>query len=324
MQQVLIGLTQAANMLLIGSKAWEINEGLPLGRLSLDRDLIGTTAEFYNLIAVYAKNPKFKILAITIKGNLGVIVIKPSEQPVNAIVEFSFTNRRGKLTESNLQLLKHLSKENSIQHQDLDFFQVAPQYVLLALKESHKYAWKNFHKTRNDLLVMRRDVLPLEVPAWVQQWKADREKATLKEAPVLKQNKNTFFTDNVPYLYEHDTIHEAVKHLDKPAYCYYAADNEEVLSDKQKFMQQPEIVKLYGVLEEAYVLALERSIIPHGTGAKEAFDIALQKVCTTITSGFFREYAWKNYSEVQSLWHASYVNKFNTALKQGIIEKYKR
>ena len=92
-----------------------------------------------------------------------------------------------------------------------------------------------------------------------------------------------------------------------------------MMCDMEKFKAQPEIVKLYGVLEESYVLALERAIIPFGTDPKRAFDIALEKVCTSITSGVFREYAWQNYFKVQELYHESFVQKFNTALAAGKI-----
>jgi hypothetical protein len=97
---------------------------------------------------------------------------------------------------------------------------------------------------------------------------------------------------------------------------------EEVKASKQKFNSGPEKMRLNGVLEEAYVLALERSIIPH-PGAltpKQAFDKALMKVCTSITSGWFREYAWENYYEVQKLYNPGYVDLFNLKRKEGIVK----
>jgi hypothetical protein len=71
------------------------------------------------------------------------------------------------------------------------------------------------------------------------------------------------------------------------------------------------------------VLALERAIIPNETEVNKAFDIALEKVCTSITSGWFREYAYNNYFKVKELYHDSFVDKFNSALMEGEIELFK-
>ena len=135
--------------------------------------------------------------------------------------------------------------------------------------------------------------------------------------------KENFFTNNVKYVYDHDTIHAAVKLLDRPAYTYYMQDGAEVNCDKIKFYEQPEIVRLCGVLEESYVLALERSVIPFKSDPDKAFKMALQKVCTSITGGWFREYAWQNYDKVLELYHKSYVDKFNVALSKGEILPFK-
>jgi hypothetical protein len=312
-------------MLLIGSKAWELNLGCYLGRAAKDLDIICTKAEFYALIARLKWESFYAILKIKIQGNHGEIHVKADKV---VIIEASFTDVDGYLTTSNNQLLYNLKDNDFLASRyvtELGWVDVPTDYILLALKESHKYkGGVHFQKTRKDILTMRGDVVCGTKPEWIKAWQQAREKATLKKAPVLNQNKSTFFNENVPYLYDHDTIHEAVKHLYKPAYRYYMQDNAEVMSDKTKFESCSDIVKLYGVLEEAYVLALERAVIPHQTEHKKAFDIALEKVCTTITSGFFREYAWENYDNVQKLYHDSYVNKFQSALEQGKIEKYNR
>lgn len=320
-------------MLLIGSKAWELNGGCSLGRPSKDLDIICPKEEFFETLQWLNDRERFTILKIKIQGEHGEIHVKEEKTGIFTI-DASFTDVPGQLTESNRQLREHLWNTKDVWSNiatgailvpELGFTAVAPLSVLLALKESHKYkGGVHFQKTRKDILAMRDDVSCGTKPEWIKAWQKDREKATLKKAPVLAQNKSTFFNENVPYIYEHDTIHQSVKHLDKPAYLYYAKQDAEVMSDKQLFEAAPEVVKLYGVLEEAYVLALERAVIPHQVEPKKAFDVALEKVCTTITSGFFREYAWENYDNVQKLYHDSYVNKFLLALKEGKIEKYNR
>lgn len=195
---------------------------------------------------------------------------------------------------------------------------------LYMLKESHKYlrnsphflkTMRDIHEFRNHGCFIRNEEL----------FKA-REKDTYNYShPNLKQSKDNFFTDEVDYKYDHDSIHEAMAHLTVPAYTLYAVDGEEVLSSKEKFFQRPELGRLLGVLEEAYVLALERSVIPFDSDPDQAFKMALMKICTSITSGWFREYAWENYDKVIELYEDDwdYVARFKTKLAAGIVKPFK-
>ena len=202
---------------------------------------------------------------------------------------------------------------------------IAPPEVCLALKLSHRYLKNSphFKKTMDDIIALRK--LGYIVPNDLQDWFIKREQETYTyKHPNLKQSKKGFFTDDVPYVYEHDDIHLAVKHLDQPAYIFYKDNNQEVFTSKEKFFAVPEYIRLYGVLEEAYVLALERSIIPFPgvLTPYHAFIKALTKVCTSITSGWFREYAWENYYKVLELYQGNqYVDNFELALWEGRVRK---
>lgn len=95
------------------------------------------------------------------------------------------------------------------------------------------------------------------------------------------------------------------------------------MTDKAKFFSLPREIQLLGVLEESYVLALERSIIPHNSDRRRAFAMAISKVCTSITSGWFREFAWENYDDVVALYDDNFVDKFRAALAAGHIKSFK-
>jgi hypothetical protein len=110
----------------------------------------------------------------------------------------------------------------------------------------------------------------------------------------------------------------------QPAYEVYKEDQAEVFCSKELFEASPMHVRLHGVLEEAMVLALERSQIPF-PGMKtplESFLMALEKVCTSITSGWFREFAWENFNEVLDLYDPNYVNQFWEDVKSGVVTPY--
>jgi len=194
---------------------------------------------------------------------------------------------------------------------------------LFAFKASHKYK-KNcphFEKTMHDYHAMK--MMGCKIPNL--KWFKKREKETyVKKRPRLNTTKEDFFHDSeLKYVYDHDTLHIAVAHLAKPAYEYYKADNEEVFCSKAKWDICNEQIKLYGVLEESYVLALERSQIPYRDTISpfESFKIALMKVCTSITSGWFREYAYENYYKILQMYSDEYVEKFKEGLKNGIVKK---
>ena len=70
------------------------------------------------------------------------------------------------------------------------------------------------------------------------------------------------------------------------------------------------------------VLALERHQIPNDfrPHPKKSFDMALMKVCTSITSGWFREWAWENYDQVQGLFNPAYVDWFKAGVEDGTVK----
>lgn len=210
----------------------------------------------------------------------------------------------------------------------------APLEVLLALKLSHRYKKDSVHflKTMRDIQKLRAD--GVEVGDWLNtHWMAQRERETYDYAhPKLDVSKGEFFTgDGVRYVYDHDTIHKAVALIQvaekdftgtgtqwspRPAYTYYMREGSEVMTSKEKFMGQRWEIRLYGVYEETCVLALERSQIPYdfAPDARWSFEKALMKVCTSITSGWFREWAWENYDKVLDLYaklgENNYIERF--------------
>lgn len=205
---------------------------------------------------------------------------------------------------------------------------VATPDELLSLKMSHRYLKNSPHflKTRSDIMLLRS----LGAKVFDTSWLRSRENETyVYRHPKLNVRKNEFFTgDGVEYVYDHDDIHRSVAHVPiggsaVPAYTLYMMDGEEVRCDRNKFFALPQEVRLYGVLEEAQVLALERSQIPFQgkVDPRRSFDIALQKVCTSITSGWFREFAWESFDTVNEMYEPDYVDRFWAAVSDGNVRK---
>lgn len=198
---------------------------------------------------------------------------------------------------------------------------------LYALKMSHRFKKDSPHflKAMQDIKFMRK--LHASIPN--KDWFLRRQKETLARHPRLNQSKDSFFdTPGIVYRYDHDSIHKAVALGDKPAYQYYIGDLEEVWCDRTKWDTLDDEIKYNGVLEEALVLALERSQIPFDfqPDKTHSFKMALTKVCTSITSGWFRAWAWEHYDGVLERFNNlpwDYVERFNTKLEAGVVLKLK-
>jgi len=198
---------------------------------------------------------------------------------------------------------------------------VADADLLFTLKKTHRYLKNSPHflKTMTDYRALR------EWGAKVvdEEFFRLREKETYNYAhPKLNVMKDEFFSGNgLVQQFDHDTIHLSVAAMEKPAYEYYKSPDAQVMCDKNLFFSVPEEVRLNGVLEEALVLALERSQVPFKglCSARKSFEFALIKVATSITSGWFREYAYENYHTVMGLYRDNYVEKFWQDVEKGLV-----
>lgn len=200
--------------------------------------------------------------------------------------------------------------------------------VLYMLKMSHRYLKNSPHfmKTMADIHMLRGR--GCTIPKKWKKWYKARIKATYSYGhPKLNVSKKNFFSDdNISYKYDHDSIHDAVKHLACPAYDMFKPDSAEVFTSKEMFFRLPKTIQMLATLEESYVLSLERAIIPFELKTPEqrkaAFDTALMKVCSSITSGWFREFSWENYHAIQSMYDQEYVDRFYTAVELGNVKPF--
>lgn len=201
----------------------------------------------------------------------------------------------------------------------------APPEVCLMLKLSHRFLKDSphFKKTRNDIMWLREEGIELD-DRLAEILRMREQETYWYEHPNLKRSKDEFFVD--VYQFDHDSLHEAVALMDRPAYTHYQRGEAEVDCDMDKFMEQPIDIQLAGVYEETCVLALERSYIPHGTDQQWAFEKALEKVCTSITSGRFREFAWEHYDDVlelKSKVEPLYTVSFFEGVVNGTVKRWK-
>lgn len=149
----------------------------------------------------------------------------------------------------------------------------------------------------------------------------DRVKMT-KEAypqgnPNLNQSNEEFFDDAVVKTYDHDYLHELASFGDQPLYTKLKRDDSKAWCEKDLWDALPYEDKVKCVSEESYVIAMERFLIRNNWNYsyKGAYYQAVKKVCTTLTSGWFRDFAIDNFPQVMDLFSVDKLNQLKGKLQ---------
>ncbi len=316
-------------MILIGSRALKLRAPGLLTREPKDFDFVASDNEYLEWMFDNGKKLGKLISCSNSPSNKNFKYpqdqIKFYFQGEDATVEFEFIK-----PERSSWIFDKFVKEDS-ETIRTSFGMVPNLDLLFTIKSSHRYLKNSPHfwKTLQDYHRMKAAGAHVR-PEYREFLKMREDETYTYKHPSLNQKKDTFFADDgIKYKFDHDSIHDAVCYLSKPAYKFYAKDGEEVKSDKAKFFSATPEIRLYGVIEEAATLALERSLIPHPgvMTPEQAWMFALSKVCTSITSGWFREWAYENIFDVIKLWSTDktlYWRKFQEGVDNGTVKPYSK
>jgi len=137
--------------------------------------------------------------------------------------------------------------------------------------------------------------------------------------PNLNQSVKDFFDDAVTKKYDHDYLHELFAHQEKPMYTKLQTDSSKAWCNQALWNKLSYNEKLQCIAEEAYVISVERFLVPAGWDfyAKLAFNLAVNKICTTLCSGWFRDFAIDNYPEVLGIFDKSKVEYVKLVLERN-------
>jgi hypothetical protein len=206
---------------------------------------------------------------------------------------------------------------------------------LYSLKKSHVHIPLKFEKHIWDYSRLHKEVGGIDImPEITKQNTLDIKERTKKKfaSPSLKKSVKEFFGQSeglVKSWFVHDHIHRVMAHYDGiPLYEKMQRDLSLAWCEKDLWEKFSFEDKCKCVLEEAYVIALERRIIPILFGGekgyfspKAALHWSMMRVCTTLTSGWFREFATNNYLEITGTYYdPNYVKKFLSHVEDGRIE----
>lgn len=234
------------------------------------------------------------------------------------------------LTEHCSQLMFHKAQRHN---KEIDViggtFKVASVKTLIKLKRSHlefPLRWNKHIADYADLMEYYRtnqaecdaqqdnDLLEL---GYKQLYKTTTQRLGVTKANLNMSNDDFFAKSEakVRRIYDHDSIHRAVMFYDQPMFEKIKDDLSKASCSKRLWDDLSHDDKIRAVQEEAMVIALERKVLPklianETYDANQAYAWALQRICTNLTSGWFRSFALDNWRECSQL-NFNYVEKLD-------------
>lgn len=192
---------------------------------------------------------------------------------------------------------------------------------LAIIKRSH--LWRDLAFDKHITMYHRfinfpRSLWTPHMEALYQERLALTKAAFPQRQPNLMQPTKDFFDDAVKKIYEHDYLHELVAFYKKPLYTRLLRSPELAWCDEDKWNNLTDTEKDQCVVEETMVIAIERFLLPGGwqMPPKLAYMKALRKVCTTLCSGWFRDWAIDRYPQVVGLFDKSTFDKVQLVLSK--------
>lgn len=204
-----------------------------------------------------------------------------------------------------------------------------PEYLMLT-KRSHLMYPVHFEKNMDDYQLLKNMLGDFEKDELMEKYytlRLNEAKARYKQrTPNLNVTTEDFFSSklNVPNYFVHDDIHEVMAHHDRPVFTMMQRDPSKAWCEKDMFFALPFEYQVQAVQEEAYVIALERYIIPQygddWNNYFESYKKALKRICTSLTSGWFRDFAIENYDKAVEWYNPNFVKKFKDAVDSGRVK----
>lgn len=207
--------------------------------------------------------------------------------------------------------------------------------ILYSLKKSHIHFPVKFHKHIGDFVFLDSHLGGRDVLSQITRESSLETESRLGRlrTPSLNKSVKEFFgqsSGKVASYFVHDEMQAAVAHYGEPLYLRMQRDRSMARCHRDLWEAFPHEDKCRCVLEEAYVIALERRVLPSLYGgarswstASEALDWALMRICTTLCSGWFREFATRNYLNIRAMANVRYVEDFLAKVDAGVIRRAK-
>lgn len=317
-------------MIIIGSRALysRFKDQYSIERVNkADYDVIMSYDDFNNWITKFNDYIIDMIPKSHNKYNIKIIINGKKNQ---FEIELGLENTSAKFLLDNIDDVCDL---NYIDNNNTEWKCLSLPYLML-MKKSHLNFPVHFEKNILDYHFLNEIIGSFELNENMKSFfclrknEADLRFKDKHSTPSLNMTNDKFFGVSgkaVGRVYIHDDLHDIVKHFNVPVYDMLKSEDkkESAWCDKDLFKNLPYDYRVKCVQEESYVIALERYIIPK-LGKYEDFfwcyKRALMRICTTLCSGFFREFAQENYVNILDSYSEEFYNKFIYAKENNIIK----
>jgi len=200
---------------------------------------------------------------------------------------------------------------------------IAGPNTLYTLKLSHVYFLPDkFNKTIFDIVWMQNKDCVVDEDLYERLYKQWEHTHGAKKAK-LTENNESFFKNTVNRVYEHDSLHDAMKYYDEPMFQKIKIDKTKAQVSKKLFLELPRQDQINLCLEEIHVVALERFLIPREfrMHPKAARAEAVKLLVTSMSKGWFPRFICENFSCIHVKNNNNdFVERFNVALKNNLIK----
>jgi hypothetical protein len=181
---------------------------------------------------------------------------------------------------------------------------------LYTLKLSHSFWDINWSKTMSDISFFQSEGVDYD-PHLLELLYGDWLRIHGTKRVNLNKGNDDFFNKHVKRRYVHDDVHRAVSYHDEPLFTRIQIRPDTAMVSKRLFEELSFDDKLNICREEAYVIALERYLLPnHLRGSyKASYNKAMRVLVTQLSKGWFPEFIVTNWNQLNTT-DINYLEKF--------------
>lgn len=215
------------------------------------------------------------------------------------------------------------NKENTLEYANLN--------ILFSIKKSHIHQPLNWFKHIEDYHLLKNILIEDHLKDITCKRIKETDIRLNTKTPNLNKTVQEFVKESQSILnriYDHDDLHKIVAYYDEPLYFKIQPTPDKVMCSKDLWTNLSFEDKVRCVHEEAFVIALERKIIPmlfqkgNFYTKEKAVEWALMRICTTLASGWFREFAINNFFEIKKSLNYNFIDNFFEKYEKNAIKLY--
>ncbi len=210
----------------------------------------------------------------------------------------------------NFNLDKCLNKSFPVKYTGTIWY--ANPEILFLIKQSHVGYQIHWDKNIEDYHVLskaatNKEFFSLVLDDFMKQRDREMTERFSSRKKINLEKKNSEFFNatqkSVQRKYPHDLLHKSTCYYDRPLYERLKTDLSKATVEESLWNTLSHNDRVKAVKEEAFVIALERKIIPAQEKNEKwdrmvAYRWALMRISTNLTNGFFQKFAIENHHEI--------------------------